>query len=88
MKKVLYFFISSERNFAGDLKMHFKYNKLLRACSGFSAEGKNEGFFSQFLRFWRSIVHPTQLKKGEKWLKKNRFGLSGKIPNTLLHKQR
>ena len=55
-----------------------------RACWGFSAGAKNEGFFRQFSRFWRSIAGTTWLKKGEKWRKKNRFGPGGKIPNMLL----
>jgi hypothetical protein len=28
----------------------------LRACWGFSAEGKNAGFFQQFLSFGKNIV--------------------------------
>ncbi len=56
----------------------------LRACSGFSAGGKNRLIFCQFLRFWRRIAGATQLKKGEKWRKLSRFWLGERILNKLL----
>ncbi len=56
---------------------------MLRACSGFFAGDRKDGFFSRFVRFFMRIAVTMKMKKGEKRVKKPLFRPGKKIPNTL-----